>query len=100
MKGIQDILSERNEDDINRGILLCSKFFTKQERVAYYRAFMRCNQDMFTRLRGRLMRNGVITDENNGKLFYTNAAHNEKDREQTLNAFESDLDFRHTRKER
>ena len=58
--------------------------FTKQERVDNYRDFMKCNQDLFAKLQGRLIKNRVMVDESNSEPFYTSAAHDDNDLEQTL----------------
>lgn len=46
------------------------------------------NQDLFAKLQGRLIKNRVMVDEGNSEPFYTSAAHDDNDLEQTLQAFE------------
>jgi glutamate-1-semialdehyde aminotransferase len=46
------------------------------------------NQDLFAKLQGRLIKNRVMVDESNSEPFYTSAAHDDNDLEQTLQAFE------------
>jgi glutamate-1-semialdehyde aminotransferase len=65
--------------------------FTKKERVVNFRDFMKCNQDLFSKLQGSLIKNMVMADESNSEPFYTSGAYDTNDLEQTLNAFETSM---------
>jgi glutamate-1-semialdehyde aminotransferase len=68
----QDILHDKNVDATLQGYPSMFQVpFTKQERVDNYRDFMKCNQDLFAKLQGRLIKNRVMVDESNSEPFYT-----------------------------
>lgn len=92
VKGLQDILADKNLDAIVQGYPSAFQvLFTKQEQVRTYREFSRCDQDKFGRFQHRLLKKGIMLDENNSEPFYTSAAHDNNDLEKTLEAIEASL---------
>src|SRR6476620_1504517 len=69
---LQDILHDKNVDTTLQGYPSMFQVpFTKQDRVDNYRDFMKCNQDLFAKLQGRLIKNRIMVDESNSEPFYT-----------------------------
>jgi glutamate-1-semialdehyde 2,1-aminomutase len=93
MKGIREILKdERMYDVIVQGYpSMFQLLFTKQDRVYNYRDFITCNTDLFKKLQGRLLENGILIDEYNSEAWYMSDSHNLSDVEQTLEAFQASL---------
>jgi glutamate-1-semialdehyde 2,1-aminomutase len=92
MKGIREILYDMKIDALVQGYpAMFQVLFTKRDRVRNYRDLLECDQKSFTKLQGKILTKGILLDESNSEPFYTCAAHDKDDLEQTLKAFEASL---------
>jgi glutamate-1-semialdehyde 2,1-aminomutase len=89
MKGIEDILRDRNVSSLVRGFpSMFQILFTDIDEVSNYRDLRHCDFELFGRLQVELLRHGVMFDEDNGEPLFTFYSHTREDLDKTLEALD------------
>lgn len=89
IRGLMEVIEDRNIDAIIQGYATMFQFFFTKENVMEYRDIQHCNREVYADMQVELLKRGVMFDEDNEEPLFTCFSHSAEDLLHTIKAVDN-----------